>query len=254
MHAWKGICTMRNILRKSSNKTFVAFIALVLLIGSTGGLLIFTHAANASALSTNSNNSPKIANVGGTGATLPYVEMEAHSATTNGSVVGPDYQLGDLASDAVDHTIVQLTQGKYVQFTLPQAANSINLRYSIPDAAGGGGINAPLSIYINGAKQANDLQLTSKYSWLYGAPDFSNCNGNDWSNSPGGTAHHQFDEVHVLLPQMAAGTTVKLQVDPADTAAWYAIDVADFQEVAAPLTEPAGDISVTSAPYNADPT
>ena len=69
---------------------------------------------------------------------------------------------------------------------------------------------------------------------------------------PSGIAHHQFDEVHELLPQMAAGTTVKLQVDAEDTAAWYAIDVADFQEVAAPLTEPAGDISVTS--YGADPT
>ncbi|GCE22289.1 malectin domain-containing carbohydrate-binding protein [Dictyobacter kobayashii] len=141
-----------------------------------------------------------------------------------------------------------------MQFTLPQQANAINLRYSIPDAPGGGGINASLSIYINGVKQSKDLQLTSKYSWLYGAPNFSDCNGNDWSNSPGGTAHHQFDEVHTLLPQMAAGTTVKLQVDAENTAQWYAIDVADFEQVAAPLARPAGSISVTDAPYNADPT
>src|SRR6266700_6686699 len=53
---------------------------------------------------------------------------------------------------------------------------------------------------------------------------------------------------------MGIGTTVRLQVDSEDTAAWYAIDVADFQEVAAPLTEPAGYISVTDAPYNADST
>ncbi len=163
------------------------------------------------------------------------------------------YTVGDLASDAVDRQAVKLTQSQHVDFTLPQQANSINLRYSIPDASGGGGINAPLSIYINGVKQT-DLQLTSKYSWLYGTPGFSDCNANDWSNTPGGVAVHQFDEVHALLPEMAAHTTVRLQVDSEDTAAWYVIDVADFQEVAAPLTEPAGDISVTDSPYNADPT
>ncbi len=187
---------------------------------------------------------------GGTGATLPYVEMEAHAATTNGRILGPDAVVGDLAGDAVDRQAVQLGQGQYVQFTLPQQANSINLRYSIPDSASGGGITAPLSIYINGTKQ-NDLHLTSQYSWVYGTPDFSNCYGT-WSNTPGGTAHHMFDEVHELLPEMAAGTTVKLQVDSEDTAQWYAIDVADFQEVPAALTEPAGDLSVTA--YGADPT
>lgn len=191
---------------------------------------------------------------GTSGASLPYVEMEAHNAKTNGTILGPNYQLGNLASDAVDRMAVQLTSGQFVQFTLSQAANSINLRYSIPDASAGGGISAPLSIYINNVKQKNDLQLTSKYSWLYGAPNFSDCNSNVWSNTPGGTAHHQFDEIHALLPQMAAGTTVKLQVDSEDTAQWYVIDVADFQQVTAPIAQPAGSISITDAPYNADPT
>src|SRR5258707_5368853 len=213
---------------------------LILVISTIGVFIALPHGANAA--------------LGGAGATLPYVEMEAHSATTNGTIIGPSYTLGDLASDGVDRQAVQLTQGQYVAFTLPQTANSINLRYSIPDLSSGGGINASLSIYINGVKQANDLQLTSKYSWVYGPPNFSNCNGTDWSNTPGGTPSHQFDEVHVLLPQMAAGTTVKLQVDSEDTAPWYAIDVADFQEVPAPLAEPSGYISVTDSAYNADPT
>ncbi len=202
-----------------------------------------------------SSSPPKAAQAqGGTGATLPYVEMEAHNATTNGTILGPSYALGNIADDAVDHEAVQLTQGQYVQFTLPQQANSINLRYSIPDSSSGGGINASLSIYINGVKQSKDLQLTSQYSWVYGPPNFSNCDGTDWSNTPGGTPSHQFDEMHTMLPQMAQGTTVKLEVDSENTAPWYAIDVADFQEVPAALTEPSGYISVTSSPYNADPT
>ena len=199
-------------------------------------------------------NTPKAQAQGGTGATLPYVELEAHNATTNGAILGPSYALGNIADDAVDHQAVQLTQGQYVQFTLPQQANSLNLRYSIPDSSSGGGINASLSIYINGVKQSKDLQLTSQYSWVYGPPNFSNCNGTDWSNTPGGTPSHQFDEMHVMLPQMAQGATVKLQVDSENTAPWYAIDVADFQQAPAALTMPSGYISVTSSPYNADPT
>jgi parallel beta-helix repeat protein len=191
---------------------------------------------------------------GGSGATLPYAELEAHNATTNGKILGPAYALGDLASEAIDRQAVQLTQGQYVEFTLPQAANAINLRYSIPDAPGGGGITAPISIYINGVKQKNDLQLTSKYSWLYGAPSFGDCNSNVWSKSPGSTAHHMYDEVHSGLSEMPTGTKVKLQVDSGDTAPWYVIDVADFEEVPAALTQPADAISVTDQPYGADPT
>lgn len=228
-------------LRTKGLGVLIAFFLIVSTLGVIATTIVHTQSARASA-------------AGGTGATLPYVELEAHSANTNGTILGPDFTLGSLASDAVDRQAVQLTQGQYVEFTLPQAANSINLRYSIPDAAGGGGLNASLSIYINGVKQSSSLQLTSKYSWVYGAPDFSNCNGNVWSNSPGGTAHHQFDEVHTRLPEMGANTKVRLQVDSENTAAWYAIDVADFQEVPAELSKPSGYISITDSPYNADPT
>ncbi|GLV53435.1 hypothetical protein KDH_02890 [Dictyobacter sp. S3.2.2.5] len=245
---------MHDAKKEKRRKILSVFVALLLLLVTLGLLSNVPRTASAAILPQENSGVISHAATGGSGATLPYVEMEAHSASTNGTVTGPDYQLGDLASDAVDRTMVQLTQGKWVQFTLPQSANALNLRYSIPDAAGGGGINASLSIYINGVKQSKDLQLTSKYSWLYGQPNFSDCNSNDWSNSPGGTAHHQFDEVHTLLPQIAAGTTVKLQVDSENTAAWYAIDVADFEQVANPLPRPSGYISVTDAPYNADPT
>ncbi|GHO46919.1 malectin domain-containing carbohydrate-binding protein [Ktedonospora formicarum] len=225
---------------------------LIILTLTIGIFVTLPYTTNAAGLTTQRGSAA--AAVGGTGATLPYAELVAHNATTTGTIIGPSYTLGDLAFDAIDHQAVRLTQGQYVQFTLPQQANGLNLRYSIPDAPGGNGIDASLSIYINGVKQSKDLQLTSKYSWLYGAPNFSDCNSVVWSNSPGGTAHHQFDEAHVLLPQMAAGTTVKLQVDSGNTAQWYAIDVADFEQVPTPLSQPAGSISVTSAPYNADPT
>src|SRR5258708_880361 len=257
MKSLERICTMQDARGKRRNKILGALVMLILVISTIGVFATLPPTANATSLNSSNmkrSNATTNAALGGTGATLPYAELKAYNATTNGTISGVSYTLGSVAFDAVDHQSVQLTQGQYVQFTLPQQANAINLRYSIPDSSSGGGINASLSIYINGVKQSKDLQLTSQYSWLYGAPDFSNCNGTVWTNTPGGTAHHQFDEMHAMLPQMAAGTTVKLQVDSGNTAPWYAIDVADFEQVAAPLIQPAGSISVTAAPYNADPT
>lgn len=199
--------TIRHRLRSTLSTRALAVVTTLVLLSSALGVIL-PHVTSATPYQSNAVS-------GGTGATLPYVEMEAHSATTNGTIIGPDFTLGSLALDAVDSQdcqAMQLTRGQYVQFTLTQPENALNLRYSIPDSSSGGGINATLSSYINGVKQANDLQLTSKYSWLYGQPNFSNCNANDRSDTPGGTAHHHFDEVHMLLPQMAAGTTVKLQV------------------------------------------
>ncbi|GHO96330.1 hypothetical protein KSF_063780 [Reticulibacter mediterranei] len=224
---------------------------LILVIGTVGMFALVSRPVSAANVKSDATTN---AALGGTGATLPFTELKAHDASTNGTIIGPSYTLGSVAFDAVDHKAVQLTKGQYVQFTLSDQANALNLRYSIPDSSSGGGISASLSIYINGTKQSKDLQLTSQYSWVYGPPDFSNCNGTVWSNTPGGTAAHQFDEMHVLLPQMAKGATVKLQVDSENTAPWYAIDVADFEQVANPLTQPSGSLSVTASPYNADPT
>src|ERR1051326_5506870 len=67
---------------------------------------------SAACLFTFSLSTPKAYAAGGTGAALPYVEMEAHNATTTGTILGPSYALGNVASDAVDRQAVQLTSGK----------------------------------------------------------------------------------------------------------------------------------------------
>src|SRR5258708_35838183 len=133
--AWKGIRTMQDAKRKRHNKELGAFVLLILVISTIGVFFTLPRRANAA--------------LGGAGATLPYVEMEAHSATTNGTIIGPSYTLGNLASDAVDRQAVQLTRGQYVTFTLNQQANSINLRYSIPDSSSGGGSNTSITIFIH---------------------------------------------------------------------------------------------------------
>jgi hypothetical protein len=176
---------------------------------------------------------------GGSGASLAYSEVQAESSASNGTVIGPSYTQGQLADEASGRKAVTLQgNGQYVTFTTPVATNSIDFRYSIPDTSGGSVYTAPLSLYVNGTKQT-DFTLTNAYSWYYGSYPFT--------NTPGGGQHHFYDEVHRLFSTTyPAGTTFKLQVDSEDTASSYTVDFADFEQVGAALTQPAGSVSVVS--------
>jgi hypothetical protein len=180
------------------------------------------------------------------GPPLPYTEIQAENAAHNGTVIGPDRFYPGLATEAIGRRAVTLTGlGKYVEFTVPAPANSIVIRYSIPDNAAGTGINATLSLYINGAAQP-DLPVTSKYGWIYGTYPFT--------NDPNGVRpHHFYDEVQRLTPQMAAGTKVRVQIDSDNTAPSYTIDLINFEQVAPPASQPAGSLSLI-ADFGADPT
>jgi F5/8 type C domain/Pectate lyase superfamily protein/Abnormal spindle-like microcephaly-assoc'd, ASPM-SPD-2-Hydin len=182
---------------------------------------------------------------GGNGANLPYAEVLAQNSPTTGTVIGPSYTQGQLADEAIGREAVTLGSGQSVTFTTPVSTNSIDLRYSIPDSSSGSVYTAPISLYINGTKQP-DLTLTNAYSWQYGSYEFTN-------TPSSGSPMHFFDEVHQLFSTTyPAGTTFKVQVDSEDTASSYTINTADFENVAAPLAQPAGSVSVTSE--GADPT
>lgn len=178
----------------------------------------------------------------GRGANVPWIEYEAENGTTNGAVQGPSRTLGTIAGEASGRKAVVLNAtGQYVQWTTTAAANSIVIRNSIPDAAGGGGIQATLSLYVNGAKQGT-ITLSSKEAWVYGGDDFQ-------SNEPsGGAPRRIYDESSKLLgATIPAGATVRLQKDSGDTAAYYAIDFIDLEMVGAPIPKPAGYIDITEA-------
>ncbi|MFI1097055.1 choice-of-anchor D domain-containing protein [Streptomyces sp. NPDC020917] len=174
---------------------------------------------------------------GGSGASLPYVEVQAENSATNGTVIGPSWAAGQLADEAAYRKAVTLSgSGKYVTFTTPVATNSIDFRYSIPDGSGGSVYTAPLSFSVNGAAQS-DFTLTNAYSWYYGSYPFT--------NTPGSNPHHFYDEAHRLLSQTyPAGTTFTLQVPSGGTAT--TIDFADFENVGPALGQPSGSVSVTS--------
>ena len=175
----------------------------------------------------------------GRGADVPWIELEAENGSTNAQVVGPNRNVGDFAGEASGRKAVVLTQtGHYVEWTVPTKINAIVVRYCIPDAPNGGGINATLSLYVNGVHR-QDLQLTSRYAWLYGPEDNPN-------NSPSsGPPRRIYDETRALIGDVPAGATLRLQKDSSDTAAYYAIDFVDIEFVGPPLQKPDNFLSIT---------
>ncbi|MFG2456668.1 discoidin domain-containing protein [Streptomyces sp. NPDC048523] len=166
------------------------------------------------------------------GATLPFTSVEAESATTTGTRIGPDYTQGTLASEASGRQAVRLGSGQRVEFTVPRAANAVNVAYSVPDGQSG-----TLNVYVNGTRLAKPLPVTSKYSYV------------DTSWIPGARTHHFFDNARLLLGRdVQAGDKVAFE----STGTQVTVDVADFEQVAAAAGQPAGSVSVTSK--GADPT
>ncbi|RCX20619.1 polygalacturonase [Fontibacillus phaseoli] len=173
------------------------------------------------------------------GATVPYVSYEAEDGESNGSIVGPSRKFRSIASEASGRRAVSLNEsGDFVEFSLAKPANSLVLRYSIPDSADGQGADETLSLYVNGVFKQT-LNLTSKYAWEYGSYP--------WSNDPRqGSGHRFFDETHALIGDVPAGAVIKLQKDAGDRAESYIIDLVEMEQVEDAYGMPAeGFLSVT---------
>ncbi|GAB1326412.1 discoidin domain-containing protein [Streptomyces sennicomposti] len=165
------------------------------------------------------------------GAALPFTSVEAESATTNGTRIGPDYTQGTLASEASGRQAVRLSAGQRVEFTAPRAANAVNLSYNVPDGQSG-----TLNVYVNGVRLDKTIAVTSKYSYV------------DTGWIAGAKTHHFYDNARLLLGRtVQAGD--KIAVEAANVQ--VTVDVADFEQVAAAAAQPAGSVSVTSK--GADP-
>jgi hypothetical protein len=209
-------------------------------------------ATNTVAETNESNNGLSRAIVVGRGAAVPYVEYEAEAAQYQGQLLEADplrtFGHTNFGTESSGRKSVRLnSQGQYVEFTSTNQANSIVVRNSIPDAPGGGGIDATISLYVNGTF-AQKLTLSSKHSWLYGNTD----DPEGLTNTPQGDARRLFDESHALLSQSyPPGTKFRLQRDSGDSASFYIIDLVDLEQVADPLPKPANCTSITE--YGAVP-
>jgi Pectate lyase superfamily protein len=166
---------------------------------------------------------------------VPFVEYQAETAVTDGTVLGPSRTFGTLAAEASGRKAVRLQAGQYVEFTLSEPANAVDVRYSVPDSS-----TSRLDVVADGRPLAL-LSITSRYSWFYGGYPFTN-------DPRDGGAHHFYDDARTLLgATLPRGTKVRL-VATAPTV----LDLADFEQVAPPQAQPAGSVAVTD--FGADPT
>lgn len=208
------------------SRTAVAALAVTAVVGAA------TAVASAAQPEPSRGRAPSVSayDVEGRGAAVPFTSLEAEAAEHTGTVIGPDHTQASLPSEASGRRAVQLAaEGEFVEFTLTEAANAVNVHYSVED-----GKEGTLAVYVNGTKLSDELPMTSKYSYI------------ETGNIGGSKSHHFYDDTRLRLGKdLAKGDTVRLQVDGGNSAAPYTIDVADFEQVAAPTKAPENAVSVT---------
>jgi hypothetical protein len=173
------------------------------------------------------------------GAIVPWVEYPAENGKTNGEILAPDRKFGTIASESTGRSAVKLIKvGDYLQFKATAAANSVVLRFVIPDSEDGKGLDSTISLYVNNIFRQK-INLTSRYAWSYGGEERT------YNIPKMGGAHHFYDEARTLTGDIPAGATVKLQKDADDTAEYYVLDLVDLEQVAPPAIKPEGFFSIT---------
>ncbi|KQS53677.1 hypothetical protein ASG17_14235 [Brevundimonas sp. Leaf363] len=182
----------------------------------------------------------------GRGARVPFVEVEAENAATDGAIIGPDRTFGSLPAEASGRRAVRLERaGQFVEIVLDRPADGITLRYALPDSADGKGLDAHLDLSVDGAP-AGRAALTSRFSWLYGDYPFTN-------HPADGKGHHLYDHVRLRLTQPApAGARLRFTVPEGFAAGWVVLDVVDLEIVPDPA--PAPDDALSLLDFGADPT
>lgn len=186
------------------------------------------------------------------GAITPFTTIEAESASVgSGAAVRslaapPTTQFSSPEREASGRAFVELNAtGESVTFTntTSNSISGINVRYSIPDAPGGGGIRANLNLYVNGTFRQS-IPMNSVQTWLY---DGTGVNGSSQDPSIG-NPHLFFDEIAVKIigAAVAPGSTIKLQKDSSNTATFYYIDCVDVEAIPAALTQPTNSLSIVS--------
>ncbi len=159
---------------------------------------------------------------------LPYAELEAEAARTDGMVSAWSTTLYDAAAEASGRRFVTLSPGQRLVFTLPADADSVVVRFSLP-------AGKPASLSIDGTA----VLLTPQFQGVYGQPKWGSASV--WRDPPGrGLQRHFWDEASARVPLVKAGAEATLTNTAADP---VLIDLADFEKIPEPVQAPAGSLS-----------
>ena len=173
------------------------------------------------------------------GADIPWTTYEAEKMKTSGTVLGPQYGPFMVETESSGQRCVKLnTKGQFVEFVASAMANSMVIRYSLPDNVKGEGTRASLGIYKNG-KLIQQQKISSYYAWLYGNYPFSN-------DPSAGKPRNFYDETRIKEIEILKGDVIRIQRDDqkGDDADYCIIDFVDVEKIAAPLMAPANSLSM----------
>jgi hypothetical protein len=176
----------------------------------------------------------------GKGAALPFISYQSQDANYQGQLLDFSTAYHQIQSEAAGRKAVKLQKdGDYVSFILKQPANAMVLRYCMPDYTSGGGITGSLAVYADG-KTIGNISLSSKYAWIY-----NYAGGWPGSNDPSaGEPCRFFDDSRMFFyDTLPAGTEITLKKE--DGVEYYIIDMAEFEQVLAPLSQPENSLSIT---------
>ncbi|WP_025704867.1 CARDB domain-containing protein, partial [Paenibacillus graminis] len=151
------------------------------------------------------------------GASVPYSRYDTDDAVRGGASAlksAPNFDQSQIASEASGQRYIALpSNGSYAQWTVRhgQGGAGVTMRFTMPDAADGMGLNGSLDAYVNGVK-VKTISLTSYYSWQY----FS---GDQPGDAPSaGRPLFRFDEVHWKLDTpLQPGDTIRIQKNNGDS-------------------------------------
>jgi len=170
------------------------------------------------------------------GADIAWVSYQAEAMKTSGTVLGPTYGPFLIENEAINQSCVKLgAPGDYVEFTVNAPANTLVVRYCLPDATQGGGLDDVLTLSRNG-EVVREIALTSRFTWLYGEYPFTN-------NPADGKPRHFYDDARVKGITLAKGDVVRL-TKSGNGAPWCVIDLVDLEMAPPAAQKPEGALSL----------
>jgi hypothetical protein len=181
------------------------------------------------------------------GAIIPWTTYEAEAMHTDGTVLGPKYEPYQVETESSGQRCVKLnTKGQFVEFTALAEANSMVIRFSLPDSPNGNGTNTTLAITING-KLIRHEKITSHYAWLYGKYPFTN-------DPAAGVPRRFYDDIRLKDLKINKDDLIRITCDdqPADDAAYCILDLVDLENITPPLKAPANSLSITDKAFGVD--
>lgn len=176
---------------------------------------------------------------GEAGAAIPWTTYEAEQMRTTGTILGPAYGPYRVETESSGQRCVKLSRkSQYIEFEAKAGANSMVIRFSLPDDREGKGTSSTLGIYQNG-KLMRRVKISSYYAWLYGKYPFTN-------NPDSGRPRHFYDEMRLKDLPIRKGDKVRIQRDNSgdDDAGYSIIDLVDLEMIGPPLVAPANSLSV----------